>query len=417
MRSWIKMRLRAPVPRLSNKQLVILKKITQSSTARMDHSSRANIIIMASNGSTNDAISKHLNIHKSVAGKWRHRWIQAHERLTYADARQAGITYQRCILSVLSDNDRAGAPCTFVPEQVCKILNVACEKPDESGLPLSHWSLPSLASELKKRDIVDTISTSQLSRFLNKPEIKPHSVKEWIHTPIENEDEFNATVHNICNLYASASAMHEQNIHVVSTDEKTGMQALDRQITPMQAGQCERRDSSYERHGTQCLIANIEVATGKVIAPSVAATRTENDFAEHIKALVNEAPNDKWIIILDQLNTHKSASLVEFVAKKCALDDELGVKGKDGILKNMGTRATFLTDESHRIRFVYTPKHASWMNQIEVWFSILSRQLLKRLSVKSQRGLKEKVISYVHYYNQALAKPFKWMYQGKQIAA
>lgn len=180
---------------------------------------------------------------------------------------------------------------------------------------------------------------------------------------------------------------------MISCDEKTGMQALERQITPMKPNQCERQDSSYERHGTQCLIANFEVATGKIVSPSIGDTRTEVDFLQHIKNTINEAPESNWIIILDQLNTHKSASLVEFVAQACQLDIDLGEKGKSGILKNMETRAEFLSDKYHRIRFFYTPKHASWLNQVEVLFSILSARLLKRLSVESTEALKKKVMS------------------------
>ena len=411
------MGIRTETPSLSKKQAVLLNQIESSRTERSDHSIRASIVLMASNGKTNKQIAKVLHMHRGTAEKWRHRWIKEHDRLAYADVRETGIMYKRFILTVLSDNARDGAPCKFTPEQLCQIINVACETPEDAGLPLSHWSLSSLAMEIQKRGIMDSISTSQLSVFLNEAEIRPHRVKEWIHTPIENEAEFNQTVHDLCGLYAAAPAMHEQNIHVISSDEKTGMQAIDRQITPMQSGQCERQDSSYERHGTQCLIANFEVATGKIIAPSIGDTRTENDFAGHINRLVSEAPNDKWVIIVDQLNTHKSASLVELIAEKCGLNAKLGVKGKEGILKTMQTRTEFLTEQSHRIRFVYTPKHASWLNQVEVWFSILSRRLLKRLAVKSQEELKYKVLSFIEYFNQVLAKPFKWICKGKPIVA
>lgn len=195
------------------------------------------------------------------------------------------------------------------------------------------------------------------------------------------------------------------------------MQALERAITPMKAGQCERQESRYDRHGAQCLIANFEVATGKVVSPSVGDTRTEVDFAKHIKNTVNKDPEAHWIIILDQLNTHKSVSLVEFVAEACDLNIDLGEKGKSGILKNMETRATFLSDKIHRLRFFYTPKHASWLNQVEVWFSILSKRLLKRLSVKSTKDLKNKVIRFIDYYNKTMAKVFKWTYSGRSLKA
>lgn len=240
-------------------------------------------------------------------------------------------------------------------------------------------------------------------------------MKEWIHTPIEDEAAFNAKVKILCDVYRSAPDLHKAGIHLVSCDEKTGMQALERKITPMASGRCERQDSSYERHGTQCLIANFEVATGKVISPSIGNTRTESDFMMHIKNTVAVDPGAQWIFVVDQLNTHKSASLVRFVAQACCIDVELGKKGKSGILKNMKTRAAFLSEQSHKIRFVYTPKHASWLNQVEVWFSILSRNLLKRLSCQSTEILKSKVLSFIEYFNKTTAKAFEWTYGGRPL--
>jgi len=183
----------------------------------------------------------------------------------------------------------------------------------------------------------------------------------------------------------------------------------------MKAGQVERQDSNYERHGTQCLIANFEVATGKVISPTIGERRTEDDFVNHIENTIKADPNANWIFILDQLNTHRSESLVNLVAEKCGVKEELGIKGKSGILKDMETRAGFLSDRDHRIQFIYTPKHCSWMNQIEVWFSILSQRLLKRLSVKSTEELKSKINDFIDYFNNAMAKVFKWTYKGRPL--
>tara|TARA_B100000686_G_C16672661_1_gene907370 strand:- start:63 stop:620 length:558 start_codon:yes stop_codon:yes gene_type:complete len=183
----------------------------------------------------------------------------------------------------------------------------------------------------------------------------------------------------------------------------------------LKKGQCARHDSSYERHGTQCLIANFEVATGKIISPTIGDSRTEEDFISHIKNTVKTDPKAEWIIILDQLNTHKSESLVRYVAQACNIEVDLGIKGKKGILATMESRAKFLSDESHRIRFFYTPKHASWLNQVEVWFSILSRRLLKRLSTNSTDELKEKISAFIEYFNATMAKAFKWTYNGRPL--
>ena len=180
----------------------------------------------------------------------------------------------------------------------------------------------------------------------------------------------------------------------------------------------ERQDNSYERHGTQCLIANLDVATGEILSPTIQETRTEEDFEKHIKKTIETDPDAKWLFIVDQLNTHKSESLVFLVATLCGLADiDLGIKGVSGILKNMETRKAFLTDPEHRIRFIYTPKHASWLNQVEIWFSILVRRLLTRLSVKSTIELKEKVLYFIEYFNRTMAKPFKWTYRGRALQA
>lgn len=180
----------------------------------------------------------------------------------------------------------------------------------------------------------------------------------------------------------------------------------------------ERQDNSYERHGTQCLIANLDVATGEIISPTIQETRTEKDFENHIRTTINEDPEAPWIFVVDQLNTHMSESLVLLVATLCGMSDiDLGVKGKSGILKDMASRKAFLSNSNHRIRFIYTPKHASWLNQVEIWFSILVRRLLKRLSVKSTAELKEKVLDFIDYFNRTMAKPFKWTYRGRVLQA
>jgi len=243
-------------------------------------------------------------------------------------------------------------------------------------------------------------------------------VKQWIHTPIEDEEAFNDEVKTVCDIYANAIELKKTGVHVISCDEKSGIQALEREITPITSSHVERQDNSYERHGTQCLIANFDVASGKIQSPTIQETRTEEDFEKHIKETINSDPEAQWIFVVDQLNTHKSESLVRLVATLCGLTNmDLGVKGKRGILKNMDTRKQFLTNLEHRIRFIYTPKHASWLNQVEIWFSILVRRLLSRLSVKSTAELKKKVLDFIEYFNQTMAKPFKWTYRGRALQA
>ena len=196
----------------------------------------------------------------------------------------------------------------------------------------------------------------------------------------------------------------------------TAIQALERvhPTKPMRPGQVELQEFEYIRHGTQSLIANLEVATGQVIAPSLGLTRTEADFTAHISQTIDLNPDAEWIFITDQLNIHQSESLVRLVAQHCQIQTELGVKERSGILQSMKTRAAFLSDLTHRIRFVYVPKHTSWLNQIEIWFSILARRLLKRGSFTSLDNLRQRILSFIEYFNLTMAKPFNWKYTGEK---
>lgn len=252
-------------------------------------------------------------------------------------------------------------------------------------------------------------------------DLKPHRSQYWLNPKAKVDDPVRhaAQEKEICDLYAQAQALHEQGVHVISTDEKTGIQALERAAPtlPMLPGLVERREYEYIRHGTQCLTANFVVATGTVLAPTIGATRGEQDFAEHIRQTVATGALDaRWIFILDGLNTHFSESLVRFVAgREGDASLELGVKGKQGILKNLESRRAFLSQADHRVRFVYTPKHCSWLNQVETWFSILSRRALRRASFVSVDELRTALTDFIAYFNRVLAKPFRWTYSGRPL--
>lgn len=204
----------------------------------------------------------------------------------------------------------------------------------------------------------------------------------------------------------------------ISIDEMTGIQALERKAAdqPMRPGRRERHEFEYVRHGTQSLIASFDVAQGRISQANVGESRTEVDFCTHLQQLVATDPEaSKWHLVMDCLNTHQSESLVRWVAQVEGIDVELGVKGVSGILQSMQTRAQFLQDPSHKIVFYYTPKHCSWMNQIEIWFSILVRKLLRRGNFNSKAQLKTRILEFIDYFNCTMAKPFKWTYQGKVL--
>ncbi len=229
---------------------------------------------------------------------------------------------------------------------------------------------------------------------------------------------FNKEVKNICTIYKQAIEQNKNGVHTISTDEKTGIQALKRLYggsKPVISGKPAKREFDYERNGTLCLIANMDVATGNIIASTIGETRTEIDYYNHIEQTVKTDEDAEWIFIHDNLNTHMSETLVKYVAEVCNIKDELGKKGKSGILKNKQTRKEFLENNTHRIRFVYTPKHCSWLNQIEIWFSILTKKVLQRGDFKSKEDLADKLLKFIEFFNRTLAKPFKWTYEGKPL--
>ena len=230
---------------------------------------------------------------------------------------------------------------------------------------------------------------------------------------------FDDKVRHVCTVYHDAPTLARRGERVLSTDELSGVQALERKhpTLPLRPGTVEYQEFEYVRHGTCAFILNRDVVTGQVVAPSVGATRTEADFLAHVQQTVASDPTvSRWHFVVDNLDIHQSASLVRWVAAASGLAElDLGTKGKHGILARCRTRAAFLGDPGHRVVFHYTPVHSSWLNQIELWLSILARKVLKRGAFTSVDDLREKVLAFIAYYNETMAKPFKWTYQGKPL--
>ena len=366
---------------------------------------RIRIILLASRGYSNSEIARRVGKDRNTVRLWRTRWVQASATLEEAQEKVASKREWVAIFTeVLSDAARPGAPGKFTPEQLVGIIAVACEPPKQSERPVTHWTPRELADEVLLRGVVKSISPRTVGRLLSGADLKPHRSRYWLNANPKDQEAFDAQVRLICELYAQAQALHQAGVHLVSTDEKTGIQALERKYPTkgMAVGQVERREFEYIRHGVLCLIANFEVATGQVIMPTVSPTRTEKDFAAHIAKIVATDSAGEWVFITDQLNTHQSETLVRWVAEQCGIEEDLGRKGKSGILRSMETRKAFLEDPTHRIRFAYTPKHTSWLNQVEIWFSILVRRLLKRASFASLQELEKRILDFIDYSTFAI---------------
>lgn len=225
-------------------------------------------------------------------------------------------------------------------------------------------------------------------------------------------------VADVCALYRAAPALAAAGERVVSTDELTGVQALERTHPglPLAPGKVERRECEYRRHGTVTFILNRDVATGQVIAPSVGPSRTAEDFVAQLRQTVASDPAaTRWHLALDNLNIHQSEAVVRYVAEGAGAPDDPGVTGMSGILGSRASRAAFRRDPSHPLVSHFTPKHASWRNQIEIWLGILARKLLRRGSFLSTDDLVARVLAFIAYYHRTRAKPFKRAYHGKPL--
>ena len=406
---------------LTEKQESILRRIHRSTTASQRLVQRVHIILLAFAGSLNVDIAKIVGLARKQVGLWRRRWQQSFDAMVAIECRETQAELRRAIEDVLSDAPRSGSPGTFTAEQVTQVLAVACEQPEQSGRPVDRWTHRELADEIIHRKIVPSISVSQVGRYLAQAELQPHRRKYWLNTKEKDPEVFQQQVETVCQTYLEAPGLYfQENTHTVSVDEMPGVQALQRvaRTIPMQPGQPTRIEFEYKRHGTLCLTGNWDVVLGQLIAPTIGTTRTEEDFAWHIHNTVAIDRTSAWVFVLDNLNTHCSESLVRYVARLEKIDtNTLGKKGKCGVLQSMASRQAFLAERSHRIRFVYLPKHTSWLNQIEIVFGIVGRRVVRHGDFKSLTALKERLLDFIDYFNRTFAKPFRWTYTGRPITA
>jgi transposase len=315
--------------RITERQQAVLRQIVAAPTSPMRLVQRAEVILRAFNKEENQAIAAAIGLDPTAVGLWRRRWVQAWPKLIQIECTETQAAFRRAIEDVLGDRPRSGNPGKFTPEQVTQILALACEPPEQSGRPITHWTCKELADEAKRRGIVASISEAQVGRYLREAELQPHKSRYWLNAKEKDPQQFREKVEAVCDAYLEAPRLYrEENTHTVCTDEMTGIQALARVAAtlPMKAGQTECQEFEYKRHGTTTLIGNFHVVTGQLIAPTLGPTRTEADFVRHVAQTVATDPEASWVFVVDNLNIHASEGLVQWVAKACAIEQDLGEK-------------------------------------------------------------------------------------------
>ena len=215
---------------------------------------RIQIVLRSAKGHTNSKIARRTGKDRGTVRLWRARWVEAMPVLeAIREKKVSKRELAKLLETVLSDAYRCDAPGKFTAEQLTKVIAVACERPERSKRPVSHWTARELSDEVVKRHIVDSISVRTVGRLLGDADLKPHQSRYWLNAHPEDPAAFDAQVRTVCSLYLQARMMHAEGVHLMSTDEKTGIQALERKVPtlPMRPGLVERREFEYIRHGTR----------------------------------------------------------------------------------------------------------------------------------------------------------------------
>lgn len=397
-----------------------LKRLASASVVGRAIWQRANIVLEAVRGSINEEIALLYDIGRNAVGKWLNRFLASLPDLERIARKRPEIIDAR-VRASLSDKRRSGRPPKFDAVSRSFIIGTACNNPKDHGFVRSHWSLPILRKAIMDKEIVPSVSCATINRILNEVEMKPHKNRYWLHSTEKGENPFTykQKIQEINGIYFTAAMINrfggDSDLRIISTDEMTGIQALEHKYPdkPAAPHQTARTEFEYIRHGTTSLIGFFDVVTGKVVCPYLNKTRSADDFVKALTALIDSDPEKHWIIVADNLNTHYSEKVVRFVAERCGIsDDEV-----TAAVSSVKSRVEFLNNSSHRIRFAYTPKHCSWMNQIEIWFGIINRQLLKRYSFISVEELESNILDYINQYNDMFAHPFNWKYHTTPLGS
>lgn len=352
---------------LSKAQQLELRRLLRRGKTEARVYRRGQMVLAADSGEPKAAIARRFGTNRYRVGLWVGR-VQSEG------------------LDGLKDRPRSGRPRSISALDRHEVVAAACRAPREFGLERALWSHEAIADALRSSEVVDQISASSVGRILRAGDLKPHRVKMWCHS---KDPLFTEKLHDVVSLYLDPPPGEP----VLCVDEKSGMQALSRArgLIPAQPGRDGRLEFEYRRNGTRCLLGCFNVRTGKVLGVC-SPTRKRADFFSFMDRVASVYRQSRVHVVLDNLNTHRDTSAGDFVSQ---------------------------WNRKHGDRFVfhYTPTHGSWLNQIELWFGILSRRVLKNGSFESVYELERAVLAFIEQWNECEAHPFRWTYEGTPLAA